>query len=183
MIFRHRCPPVSGRPPVPGGSSHLLGIACAAAALAGAPLALGACGGTQRQSVYQTPPTTSMTVPAGERVTLGAADSGAGTGVLVGGTLEISLPTASRGPLPWELLPRELVAGNTTVLGLLGRQRSGTGSEVLTFRAEHPGAVTLRLRNTATGTSWYAVVAVFAVHFSPRDFRPPEPGVVRHAAG
>jgi hypothetical protein len=47
---------------------------------------------------------------------------------------------------------------------------------VFAFHAAKTGTVTLRLRSS-TGANWYAVVWVWTLNLTPKDFVPARPGI------
>jgi predicted secreted protein len=50
------------------------------------------------------------------------------------------------------------------------------GTQVLAFHAVKTGTVTVRL-STSTGGNWYAVILVWEIQLSPKNFGRPGPGV------
>jgi hypothetical protein len=157
--------------PTPGVAPLLAACLLAGCLLAGSLLT--GCGGSSGANLVSTsPPTTTLRVPPAEEVSLDQADYGAGTGVLLGGSLTVTLPTGTASD-PWVLdgsVAPELTLTSTT---------DSSGEQLLTFDAAKTGTVTLRLHDTVTGSSWWAVVAVFTLHFTPKNFVRPEPGIVR----
>jgi hypothetical protein len=87
------------------------------------------------------------------------------------GTLLISLPVAKGSRAVWQLTDpvgpelKQIRAPATT-----------PGTQVLAFHGAATGDVTVRLHKS-TGGNWYAVVAVWTIHLSPKNFAPPGSGV------
>jgi hypothetical protein len=78
--------------------------------------------------------------------------------------LQISLPVQSGAV--WQLA--DPVGPE---LRQLSAPAGSSGTQVLAFQAVKPGTVTVQLHSSSGGT-WYAVVLVWKIQFSPKNFVP-----------
>jgi hypothetical protein len=165
--------PVLARRRRPGA---LLGV------LAASGLVVAACGGGSAAAPPPPPSTLSTVVPttvtptgqhdvSGNRVDLTEANEGAGVALPLGGTLTVTLPAATSGH-GWRVVSH-IAPELQEVSATPGIQ---LGTELLVFHGVHTGTVTLRLAGGPQQSFW-AVVSVFTLHFTPQNFQPPRPGI------
>ncbi len=85
--------------------------------------------------------------------------------------LLVSLPGGTGGGAVWQL-----VGSVAPELRQITPPAATPATQVFAFHAAKTGTVTLRLRSS-TGANWYAVVWVWTLNLTPKDFVPARPGI------